>query len=387
MIRHASVFSQLLSVFPRGEFHNLVRDLGSDRYTKRFSSWDHFVSLLFCQLAHSKSLREICHGLAACLGKLNHLGVGHTPNKSTLAYANEHRDWTLFEALFCRLSGRLRGTLDDRVRHRLKLPGKLYSLDASVITLCLSLFDWSRYRSTKGAVKLHMVLDHDGYLPHFARITSALRHDVPVARTFAFPAGSVVVVDRGYFSADLFGQWLRDRVHFVTRAVSSVKLAVVEDRPCDGAVLRDQYVEFANAATRKRYPYVMRRIRYRDPETGRVYVYLTNQLAATAQTIADVYRERWQIELFFKALKQNLRIKTFIGTSVNAVLSQIWTALIAMLLLRYLQLRSQYGWALSNLVALIRLNLFTYRDLWAWLDDPFTVPPGGPPPDQLTLGF
>lgn len=387
MVHHTSLFSQILSIIPRAHFQRLVRDIGTDVGTKRFSSWDHFVSMLFCQMAQSKSLREICHGLAASLGKLSHLGVRHTPNKSTLSYANKHREWRLFEGLFYLLSGQMAAVLDRRFRHRLKLPGKLYSLDASIITLGLSIIDWGRYRSTKGAVKLHLVLDHDGYLPRFARITGSLRHDVPVARDFAFPAGSVVVVDRGYFSADLFGQWLRDQVYFVTRTVASVKLQVIEDRPCQGPVLRDQYVEFARPVTRKRYQSIMRRIEYRDPETGKLYVYLTNQLEATAETIVEVYRQRWQIELFFKAIKQNLRIKTFIGTSANAVLTQIWTALIAMLLLRYLQLRSTRGWALSNLVALIRLNLFTYRDLWRWLDDPFSVPPQGPPPDQLSLGF
>lgn len=387
MVRHASLFSQLLGVIPRSEFQRLVRDIGTDRYTKRFTSWDHFVSLLFCQLAQSKSLREICYGLASCLGKLNHLGVGHTPNKSTLAYANKHRDWTLYEGLFYLLSRRLTASLGGRVRHRLKLRGKLFSLDSSVIPLCLALFDWSRYRAAKGAIKLHLVLDHDGYLPHFAWITVARRHDATVARTFSFPPGSVVVVDRGYFSADLFGQWLRGQVFFVTRLVKGAKLEVIEDRPCEGQVLRDQFVEFANAPTRKRYPYVMRRIEYREPESGKVYVYVTNQLEASAQTIADVYKERWQVELFFKAIKSNMKIKTFIGTTVNAVMSQIWTALIAMLLLRYLQLKSQRGWALSNLVALLRLNLFTYRELWRWLDDPFAVPPEGPTSEQLTLGF
>jgi hypothetical protein len=216
MIRHASLFSQLLEVFPRHEFQHLIHDIGTERFSKRFSSWDHFVALLFCQLAQAKSLREICGGLASCLGKLNHLGVRQPPNKSTLSYANQHRSWTLFESLFYRLSERLQ--YDGHVKRRLKLPGQLYSLDATVISLCLSIFDWSRYRRTKGAVKLHLVLDHEGYLPWFAHVTPARRHDVPVARDFAFPAGSVVVVDRGYWSVDLFGQWIRDQVYFVTRA-------------------------------------------------------------------------------------------------------------------------------------------------------------------------
>jgi hypothetical protein len=215
MVRHGSLFSQILEVFSRREFESLVRDIGTQRYSKGFSSWEHFVALLFCQLAQAKSLREISLGLAASLGKITHLGIKRAPNKSTLAYANGHRSWTLYEALFHRLHRVLKA--EDQVRHRLKLPGKLYSLDATVISLCLSVFDWSHYRSAKGAVKLHLVLDHDGYLPRFATITLARKHDVPVARHLAFPSGSVVVVDRGYWSVDLFGQWLRDQVYFVTR--------------------------------------------------------------------------------------------------------------------------------------------------------------------------
>lgn len=384
MIRHSSLFGQLLQVFPRSEFHRLVRDIGTERHSKGFSSWNHFVAMLFCQLAQAKSLREISQGLASCLGKLNHLGIDR-PSRSTLSYANNHRSWTLFEALFYRLSGRLQA--DGMVGQRLKLPGKLYSMDATVVSLCLSLFDWAHYRSAKGAVKIHLVLDHDGFLPRFANITAGHVHDLEPAHNLKFPAGSVVVVDRGYWSLFLFSQWVRDQVYFVTRYRRGHSFRVVEQRPVTGHILADQFVELATESSRKRYPFILRRVVYRDPQDGRIYVYITNQMSAGAQTIADVYKERWQIELFFKALKQNLRIKTFIGTSANAVLTQIWTALIAMLLLKYLQLRCRRNWALSNLVALLRWNLFTYRELWSWLENPTGVPPGGPQVEQFTLGF
>lgn len=385
MLRHASLFSQLLRVFPRTEFQNIVRDIGTERHSKGFSSWDHFVSMLFCQLAQAKSLREISDGMACCLGKLNHLGVGKAPCKSTLAYANQKRSWTLFEAIFYHLSSRAQ--FNGKVHRRLKLPGKLYSLDASVISLCLSIFDWARYRSTKGAVKLHLVLDHDGYLPRFANITAGRDHDLTSAHHLKFPPGSVVAVDRGYWSVRLFANWRRDHVFFVTRYKKGYQFHLVEQRETQGNVLADQYVEFATPETKEIYPYILRRVVYRDPETDKVYIFITNQMEAPAQVIADVYKERWQIELFFKAIKQNLKIKTFVGTSPNAVMTQIWTALIVMLLLRYLQLKARRGWALSNLVALIRWNLFTYRDLWMWLENPFEVPPLGPPIEQLSLGF
>ena len=193
MLRHSSLFCQLLDVFPRNEFQSLVRDIGTERHSKGFASWDHFVAMLFCQLAQAKSLREISDGLGTCLGKLSHLGISKAPCKSTLAYANKNRSWTLFETVFYRLSQRVQ--FNGKVAKRLKLPGKLYSLDATVITLCLAMFDWARYRSAKGAVKLHLVLDHDGYLPRFANITKGSVHDLTPTHHLKFPSGSVVVVD------------------------------------------------------------------------------------------------------------------------------------------------------------------------------------------------
>jgi hypothetical protein len=385
MLRHSSLFCQLLEVFPRHEFQAIVRDIGTERHSKGFSSWDHFVSMVFCHLAQAKSLREICDGLRTCLGKLNHLGMAKAPCRSTLSYANQHRSWVLFETIFYHLSSRIQ--VPGQVAKRLKLPGKLYSLDASVIPLCLSMFDWARYRSTKGAVKLHLVLDHDGYLPRFANITAAAEHDLTSAHHLKFPAGSVVVVDRGYWSLTLFANWINDGVFFVTRQRRGHRFTIIEKREVTGNILADHFVEVAGTAGKKHYKHILRRVVYRDPQNGRIFTYITNQLGAPAQVIADVYRERWQIELFFKAIKQNLKIKTFIGTTANAVMTQIWTALVVMLLLRYLQLKARRGWALSNLVTMVRWNLFTYRDLWIWLDDPFLMPPGGPPVEQLLLDF
>ncbi len=385
MLRHSSLFSQLLEVFPRYEFHNIVRDIGTERHSKGFSSWDHFVAMMFCQLAQAKSLRKISDGLGTCLGKLNHLGISKAPCKSTLSYANKNRSWTLFETVFYRLSQRVQ--FNGKVAKRLKLPGKLYSLDATVITLCLAMFDWARYRSAKGAVKLHLVLDHDGYLPRFANITEGAEHELTSAHHLKFPPGSVVVIDRAYWSLGLFSSWIHDNVFFVIRQKKGFRFRTIEKRKVQGNVLSDHFVELANPRSKERYPYILRRVVYRAPETNRTYIYITNQLEVPAQVIADVYKERWQIELFFKAIKQNLKIKTFIGTTPNAVMTQIWTALVVMLLLRYLKLKAKRGWALSNLVAMIRWNLFTYRDLWAWLDDPFEVPPGAPPMEQLSLGL
>ncbi len=386
MVRVASMFSQVLSVFPRTEFHLAVRQHQAERYAKGFGCWDQFVAMLFCQLAQAHSLREICGGLACCLGKLQHLGVKIAPNRSTLAYANEHRPWELYQTVFGQLLGKCQ--LLARGSKRFRFHNKLYSLDSSVIDLCVSLFDWAKYRQIKGAIKLHLLLDHEGYLPTFGVITEGKVHDVKVAQQMEFPRDSILVIDRGYLDYCLFGRWTDQGVWFVTRMKDRMVYRVVERRrvPRVRGIVSDQIIELTSPEARGRCDHLLRRIGYRDPRTGIRLVFLTNHMSLGASTIARIYQDRWQIEAFFKALKQNLRIKTFVGTSPNAVHVQIWTALIAMLLLKYLQFRSRLGWALSNLVALLRWNLFSYRDLWAWLDDPFENPPQGPDYPQLDLG-
>jgi hypothetical protein len=338
-------------------------------------------------MAQAHSLREICGGLACCLGKLRHLGVTTAPNKSTLAYANEHRPWQLYQAVFEQLLPKCQVLARGKSKFRFK--NKLYSLDSTVVDLCLSMFDWAKFRRTKGAIKLHLLLDHAGYLPTFGLITEGKVHDVKVAQTLQFAAGSVVVMDRGYVDYLLFGRWTAEGVWFVTRLKDNAAYRVIARREVrkDQGILCDQVIELTGPAAKSKCPYRLRRIRYRDAETGRTLVFVTNQMDYAATTIARIYKDRWQIELFFKALKQNLRIKTFVGTSANAVRVQIWTALIATLLLKYLQFKATLGWSLSNLVALLRWNLFTYRDLWAWLNDPYETPPLGSPPEQLALGL
>jgi hypothetical protein len=388
MVRFASLFSQLLSIFPRLEFQSAVRQHRAERYTKGFSCWDQFVAMLFCQLAQAHSLREICHGLSCCLGKLQHLGVKEAPNKSTLSYANQHRPWQLYETVFGQLLAKCQPLAQGRKKFRFR--NKLYSIDSTVIDLCVSVFDWAKFQKTKGAVKLHLLLDHDGYLPTFAVITEGNVHDVRVAQGLGFPPGSIVVMDRGYVDFGLFGRWTEGGIWFVTRMKDGTLFRVVETRSVPSSakgIIADAVIELVSEHGREACPHLLRRIEFLDEETGRVFIFLTNHLGLAATTIAAIYKERWQVELFFKAIKQNLRIKTFVGTSANAVRVQIWTALIAILLLKYLQLRSKLGWALSNLVALLRWNLFTYRDLWKWLDDPFETPPLGAQPEQLVLAL
>ena len=369
-----SMFSQILKLVPRLEFEKLVRVTRAERAAKGLSSWSQFVAMMFCQLGRAHSLREISGGLKSCEGKLAHLGI-EAPARSSLSYANRHRPWQLYEQVFYQLLERVRGSVTTK--HKFRFKNKLVSLDSTVIDLCVSLFDWAKFRRTKGAVKLHLVLDHDGYLPSFGVITEGKVHDVKVAHQLTFAPGTVVVDDRGYNDYRLFARWTEQEVFFVTRMKDNAQYEVVEQRepPQNRGILADQTIRLTGVGAQDKCPHLLRRVEAVRDDTGETLVFLTNHHQLGASTIAAIYKDRWSIELFFKALKQNLKIKTFVGTSANAVKTQIWCALISMLLLRYLQLRSRFGWSLSNLVALLRMNLFTHRDLQAWLDQPFAIPP------------
>jgi hypothetical protein len=384
MNRFSSIFSQLLQLFPRVEFQRLVTITRGERHAKGFTCWGQFVAMMFCQLGRAHSLREITGGLRSCEGKLKHLGIT-APSHSTLAYANEHRPWELYQKVFLQLFERCRGQVMGKKTFRFK--NKLISMDSTTIDLCLEMFDWARFRRTKGAIKLHLLLDHDGYLPSFAIITEGNVSDVKVAHQFQFDPGTIVVDDRGYNDYSLWGKWTAQGVYFVTRMKENALYEVVGETtvPQNRHVLKDELFELRGTKAIEKCPYPLRRIEVEDPETGEILVFLTNHLKLGATTIAAIYKDRWEIETFFKALKTHLKIKTFVGTSPNAVKIQIWTALIAILILKFLQLRSQFNWSLSNLVALLRMNLFTHRDLWAWLNHPFQVPPVNYEPEQLRL--
>jgi hypothetical protein len=388
MMRTASLFSQVLSLFDRIRFSRLVKKHKAERYSKGFSSWDQFVAMLFCQLAQAKSIREICGGIASTVGKIRHLGLEEAPKRSTLSYANTHRPWEMYEDLFyetlkiCQEESPLPGK-------KFRFKNKLLSFDSTTISLCLSLFPWAEFRRTKGGVKLHLLLDHDGYLPAFAVLGSARKHDSTVAHQIPLCKGSIVAMDRAYNDYVLFSRWTKEGIYFVTRMKSNACYSVVHafEVPKKRNILSDELIRLTGLDAEKKCPHMLRRLVVWDGVNKREIVLLTNHLEFGATTISAIYKDRWQIELFFKALKQNLKVKTFVGTSKNALYTQIWTALIAMLLVKYLQFKSQFNWSLSNLVAFLRWNLFTYRDLWNWIDDPFQVPPLPPEPDLVQLAL
>ena len=381
-----SMFSQILKLIPRTDFARLVKETKAEHRSKGVSSWSQFVAMLFCQLGRAHSLREIEGGLKSCEGKLSHLVI-EAPARSSLSYANSHRPAELFEKVFYALFDIVSSKAIGKKKFRFK--NKLVSLDSTIIDLCLSMYDCAKYQRTKGAVKLHLVLDHDGYLPCFGLITDGKVADVKAAWQIDFAPGTIVVDDRGYNDYRLFADWAESGVYFVTRMKDNALFEVVEERepPQNRNIVKDQIIRLTGTGAHEKCPHLLRRVEAIREDAGETLVFLTNHLGLGASTIAAIYKDRWQIELFFKAIKQNLKIKTFIGTSANAVKTQIWTALIAMLLLRYLQISSRFGWSLSNLVALLRMNLFTHRDLMAWLNQPFNTPPDPQDEPQASLAF
>jgi len=346
--------------------------------------------MLFCQLGRADSLRDICNGLVCSLGKLVHLGIDRNPNKSTLAYANEHRPAALFMDFFYATLDRFQGmgVLGKR-KKKFRFKNPLMSLDATVIALCLSLFPWASYRRIKGGIKLHLLLDHDGYIPIFAHITTARRHESTIAKIIYLPPGSIVAVDMGYTDYKLYGDWTSQGVYFVTRLKENALYEVVEQRtiPQRSNILSDQVIRLTGVNAAKKCPYLLRRVVVWDPENEREIVLLTNHLKFGATTIAAIYKDRWEIELFFKLIKQLLKIKTFVGTSENALLIQIWTALIAVLVLKWLTFISKAHLSVSNMAFLLSGSLFTYRDLRAWLDNPMGTPPIHPEIEQMFMAL
>jgi hypothetical protein len=311
------------------------------------------------------------------------------PKRSTLAYANRHRPWELFQNVFYKASERCRAELGQKTKFRFK--NRLLSIDSSVVTLCSKMFPWATWSRQKGAVKLHLSLDHASYLPEAMVITTGKYSEMTVARRRRYARGTILVMDRGFVNFGWFHQLNQSGVLFITRIKKDTAYEVVESHPIvDGkGVVSDQQILLTGNSSRKRYSDRLRLVTIHTDE-GEQLQFLTNHMALSASTIADIYKDRWQIEIFFKLVKQNLRIKTFVGTSANAVWIQIWTALIAMLLIRFLQLKARFGWSFSNLVYFLRMNLLVYRDLWDWLNDPFTAPPAEPAEPvvcQLELGL
>jgi len=374
MAHYNTVLSQLLKLIPRHEFETLAKQHHSGRSFRSASRWSQFVTMAMGQLSGRNSLRDIVENVSAQAHRLYHLGSAKL-SRSNLSRINENKPYALYEALFEKLLSRCQSVVPD---HNFRFKNRLYSLDASTIDLCLSVFPWAKFRTTKGAVKLHVGLNHAGYLPEFVTLTEGSKHDITVGRILKFPKGSIVAIDKAYNDYTWYNHLTGNGIYFVTRLKSNAQYRVVSQ--C--AVLKskgltsDQKIEFTGLQTAKKCPVQLRRIGYRDPESGKHYVFLTNNFKLAAKTIADIYKARWQVELFFKWVKQNLKIKSFVGTSKNAVMTQIWIALCMYLLLTFLKFQSKLTKSMQQILRLLHLNLFEKRDMMALLR-------GDPPPDRM----
>ena len=376
-----TLFSQIVNKLNRQEFKKLVDKHKSDKHNKGINSWTHLVSMLYLHLAKANSLSEVSNGLRLSGGNLNHLGIMQKiPRKSSLSYINQHRNWQLFSEFFYKMLEEIEKECNfGKKRFKIKLKKKIYALDSTVISLCLSLYDWAKYRTKKGAIKLHTLLDYDGCLPVYVNVTDGKVSDNTAAYEISIPKESVVVADRGYVDFKLLWIWNKKQINFVVRLKENINYIPYEERSLPEKrnlnILKDELILLMERSTRENYPEKLRRVVVYDTKNDVTLELITNNFSWTAFTISDLYKRRWDIEIFFKELKNHLKIKSFVGTNENAVMIQIWTALISYLLLRYLKSMARYGWSFSNLIAALRGCLFLKIDLKGFLDEPFK-PPG-----------
>jgi hypothetical protein len=369
------ILGQVLKLMPRAHVESLDNTHSTGRPSRVLSRWSQFGALVFAQLAGRHSLRDVVTAMAAQSEALAPLGVT-SPKRSTLAEANERRPAALYHRLFATLYARCQAVAPG---HGFRFKNLLFSVDSTTISLCLNLFPWARFHTTKGAIKVHTLLDHAGHLPAFVVITEGKRSDIAIARGLKLPKGSIVAMDRGYIDYQFLVRLTQDGVYFVTRQKVNAKFKVTARFAVDRlrGVTADQNVVLPGQ-NGYAYPEALRRVGYRDPETGKHYVFWTTAFHLAAATIAAIYKERWQVELFFKTIKQNLKIKTFLGTSENAVMTQLWVALITYLMLAFLRFKSGLGLSFQQLLRLLQINLFDRRNLVDLCHSPQRQTPGGP---------
>lgn len=373
-----TLFAQAIGKLPKEKIRKIIRESGTDKHCKGYDTWSQFVSMMFSQFSNCDSVRDISNGLNSANGNLNHLGIARAPSKSTIAYQNAHRNSKVFRDIYYATFQHFgQQSLWQRSKFRFKAPIKL--LDSSMVTLTLSLYDWAHYTTTKGAIKMHTLLDYDTLLPEFVTISTGKCTDDKASFDIPIAPHSVVVADRGYCNFELLNDWDSKHVLFVVRHRDNLLYEPIRelDLPQHAAqnILIDEIIELKGTKTSLKYPKRLRRIAIWNEEHEFTLQLLTNNMQLAASTLAELYKSRWQIEIFFRNLKQLLRIKSFIGTSRNAVETQIWTALTTILLLCWLRHTARYKWGLANLVVSLRLNTFTKIDLEKWLNEPFTPPP------------
>ena len=361
MAYNTTIFRQMLQLISRLEFQSIVNRHKGDYRDRKLNCWTQFIHMLFAQFSGRHSLRDTIQGTWSQSNKLYHLGCSRA-HRSTLADANNKRSYLIYQDTFYKLLNRVQAVAP---KYKLKLSKKLYIMDSTVIDLCLSVFPWAKFRKKKGAVKIHSLLQADGLLPAFLHITDGKVHDSQAAKDIKVPPESFLVFDKAYHDFNQYKYYKDNKIQFITRMKTNAVYRIIRNRKIaiKSDVISDEIIEFTGYATHKKYPYPLRKITYFDKKNDRNLIFLTNNFTLAATTIADIYKARWEIELFFKTIKQNLKIKSFMGASKNAVLTQVWIAMIAYLLLSYHKFILKSKYSVQTLVRLIQVNLFERKSL------------------------
>lgn len=362
-----TILNQIVSLFPRHEFEQLAKTYHVGQKFRSFNRWSQFLAMTIAQISSRKSLRDVVSNIAVQRKRIYHLGMRPT-KRTTLARVNEQQPYQLYREMFYKLLGRYR---HHSPGHKFKFKGKVYLLDTTTIDLCLSVFPWATFRKAKGAIKLHFGIDADGYLPVFMNMTNGKKHEADWAKTLTLHPGACVVFDRGFTDYSWYQKLTQRKITFVTRLKKNANYFNYGNRrPSDSnTIIADRKIKL------KGYTADYRLIEFVDPETGKMYQFLTNSMSLKATEVAALYKERWQIELFFKWIKQNLKVKTFLGTSDNAVLTQLWIALCVYLILSFLKFKAKLGISISQILRVLQLNLFDRRSVWELLRPPDEVHP------------
>ena len=381
-----TLFAQLMDFLPWTTFARYVARYGGDKGVRTLTCAEQFRAMAFAQLTYRESLRDIEVCLTAQEAKLYHMGFRAPIRRSTLADANESRDWRIWEAFAGRLITQARELyLSEDLG--LELSNTVYALDSTTIDLCLSVFPWAHFRTTKAAVKMHTLLDLKGSIPSFIHVSDGKLHDVHALDLLELEAGAIYVVDRGYVDFARLHALHLAGAFFVTRAKSNMKWHRVYSMPTDRTtgIICDQRIVLDGFYTQREYPAQLRRVRFNDPESGKTLVFLTNQMTLPAATICALYKNRWQVELFFKWIKQHLRIKRFFGTSENAVKTQIWIAVSVYVLVAIVKKKLQLDASLYTLLQILSVTLFEKMPLQQAFPAAESIPPEGMPCNQLNL--
>ena len=363
MNKYNTILGQMLDLISRSHFQKQVKEFKTEQGAKGFNSWAQFVAMLYGQISHQHGLRSIEKGMNSQQSSFYHLGITRRIKRSTISYANANRDWGLFKAVFENL---LIQAQSLNVKHGFRFKNKLYSIDSTIIDLCLKLFPWADFRKGKGGVKLTVKLDHQGKIPCFVVMSNAREHDTKGIKEVPYESGDVLVFDRGYTDYTYFKALCEKKVWFVTRLKKNALIKYGKKREVKegGDIVSDYEITLRSISNGIQ----LRKIISRDPETGKKIVLLTNNLKWSSSTVAAVYKERWQIELFFKTLKQNLKIKRFYGNSKNAVMTQIWIAMITYLLFFLLKAKFKgCEMTFTNFISVVKTMLFHRVSLYDWL--------------------